>query len=147
MKALSIKQPWVYAITHLPPGIAKRVENREWKPTNPGMRFRGTFAIHASQNFDRVDIQSVRMILRDSMGISPAEAERLVPYGRASDEGAAWPYALGAVVATARLVEIVREHPSPWFFGPVGLVFDRVELLPKPIPAKGRLGFWEWSPP
>ena len=43
MKALSIKQPWVYAILYL----GKNIENRSWN-TN----FRGEFLIHAPLTFD-----------------------------------------------------------------------------------------------
>jgi hypothetical protein len=39
MKALSIRQPWAWAIIH----AGKDVENRTWNT-----KFRGTFAVHAS---------------------------------------------------------------------------------------------------
>ncbi len=44
MKALSIKQPWAWAILN----AGKDIENRNWK-TN----FRGKFYIHASKKFDK----------------------------------------------------------------------------------------------
>jgi hypothetical protein len=40
MKALSIQQPWAWAIIH----AGKRVENRTWST-----RFRGPFFIHAGK--------------------------------------------------------------------------------------------------
>jgi len=44
LKALSINQPWAWAIIH----AGKNVENRKWK-TN----FRGDFLIHAGKRFDK----------------------------------------------------------------------------------------------
>ena len=44
MKALSIRQPWAWLITH----DYKDIENRTWK-TN----FRGTFLVHAPKKVDR----------------------------------------------------------------------------------------------
>lgn len=44
MKALSIQQPWAYAILFL----GKDIENRGWK-TN----YRGRFLIHASRTYDK----------------------------------------------------------------------------------------------
>jgi hypothetical protein len=42
MRALSIRQPWAWAILH----AGKDIENRDWKPGNPARRFRGSFLIH-----------------------------------------------------------------------------------------------------
>ncbi len=44
IKALSIKQPWAWAIVN---GY-KTIENRTWKT-----KFRGAFLIHASKQFDK----------------------------------------------------------------------------------------------
>lgn len=44
MKALSIRQPWAWAILH----AGKQVENRSW-PT----AYRGPILIHASKTYDR----------------------------------------------------------------------------------------------
>ena len=42
--AISVRQPWAWAIVH----GGKDIENRDWKASNPGLRFRGAVAIHAS---------------------------------------------------------------------------------------------------
>lgn len=52
MKALTVRQPWAFAIAHL----GKRVENRVW-----GTTYRGDLAIHAASI---VDTHGVRL-LRD----------------------------------------------------------------------------------
>ena len=44
MKALSIRQPWAWAIIH----AGKDVENRPW-----GTRYRGPLLIHASKTLDQ----------------------------------------------------------------------------------------------
>jgi hypothetical protein len=43
MKALSIRQPWAWLILH----AGKDIENRDRKPRNPALHFRGSFLIHA----------------------------------------------------------------------------------------------------
>jgi hypothetical protein len=44
MKALTIKQPWAWAIVH----AGKDIENRSWNT-----RLRGTIAIHAGLGYDK----------------------------------------------------------------------------------------------
>ena len=44
MKALSVRQPWAWAIIH----AGKDIENRSWNT-----HFRGSIGIHASSNLDR----------------------------------------------------------------------------------------------
>lgn len=50
MKALTLWRPWPYAIFHLPPHVAKRVENRSWKP--PVTLIGHRIAIHAGKTWD-----------------------------------------------------------------------------------------------
>lgn len=47
--ALSVRQPWAWAIIH----AGKDVENRDWRRPNPGLAFRGRVAIHASSGMTR----------------------------------------------------------------------------------------------
>jgi len=51
--------------------------------------------------------------------------------------------ALGKVVMT----RCVRDSFTPWFQGPFGFVFEDAELFPSPIPTRGMLGIFEWTPP
>ena len=52
MKALSVRQPWAWAILH----AGKDVENRTW-----GTRFRGQLAIHAGKSIDKEAVARLRM--------------------------------------------------------------------------------------
>lgn len=123
MKALTIKQPWAELIA----SGRKRVENRTWK-TN----YRGRLAIHAGA-------AKVPAHLR---GYDLDEAK----------------LDFGAVIATANLIACVSlDDTDPWnefswlrndvyAEGPWCWVLADVKRLRKPAPAKGKLGFWEWTP-
>jgi hypothetical protein len=50
---------------------------------------------------------------------------------------------LGAIIGVVDVVDCVEEHKSKWFNGPYGFVLANPRLLPKPIPFKGKLGFWD----
>jgi hypothetical protein len=100
MKALSIRQPWAWAIA----AGHKRVENRTW-PTS----FRGPIAIHAPAR-----------ILHDQFDRCEALAGRHVPDYLATS----------AVVAVATLVNVVRMSDDPWFTGPWGWVLRDVTPIP-----------------
>lgn len=145
MKALSIRQPWPWAILHLPLELRKTIENRDWQPQNSAVsqakRLIASgeeFLIHASLTFDRDDIESVRDIV-ERLGGDPA----IVPAPRhdlALDDPDN-PYPTGGIVGKARLTGMVFESPSPWFFGPRGLVLADAEPLPFRR-LKGALGFF-----
>ncbi|TIP17040.1 MAG: hypothetical protein E5X90_17425, partial [Mesorhizobium sp.] len=47
--ALSVRQPWAHCLMM----GWKPVENRSWRAGNPGLKFRGDFAIHASTGMTR----------------------------------------------------------------------------------------------
>ena len=124
MKALSIKQPWAWAIIH----AGKDVENRTWT-TN----YRGPLLIHASKTFDfcgyiwlvenAICNEKIHLCIDD------------VP----SQEG----FQMGGIIGMVNLKKMVRSTDySPWMFGPWGWVFEN----PKPIefiPYKGRLGLFD----
>jgi hypothetical protein len=52
VKALSVRQPWAWAIVCLPTGVAKDVENRSWSTGH-----RGPLAIHATKPASRADYE------------------------------------------------------------------------------------------
>lgn len=122
MKALSIQQPWAWAIVKRD----KRVENRTWPTT-----YRGPVLIHASQACQDSSIEACAKIL----GVQPAAMlQEMVrdPQGLAA----------GAVVGVARLVDCVERSESRWFFGPFGFVLENVRPL-NPFPIRGRLGLFD----
>jgi hypothetical protein len=125
MKALTIRQPWAWAILH----AGKDIENRNW-PT----RLRGRIAVHAASSLRRAeyfDFLEYYGALVGSWGVPDV----IVPAHEA--------LSLGAIVGTVEIVDCVSESASPWFMGDFGFVLRNPVVLPEPIPCKGALGFWE----
>lgn len=116
MKALSIQQPWTWAILH-----GKPVENRTW-PT----RFTGPFFLHAGKKFDH-DGYFWLLKHRDLL-----DAE--IPH---RDN-----FRMGGLIGKSQLVDCVDYHPSPFFFGPWGFVLT--DSMPiNFVPLRGQLGFFD----
>ena len=125
MKALSIRQPWAWAILH----AGKDIENRDW-PT----RLRGRIAIHAAKGMTREEYEGFwelhSNIVQAGFGPSVAVPEfALLPRG--------------AIVGTVEIVDCVSRSGSPWFFGDYGFLLRNPIALPEPIECKGALGFWD----
>ena len=119
MKVLSLKQPFAELILQ----GRKKIELRNWKT-----QFRGKFLIHASR----------------------------VPDKKAMEEFGLDKLPTGFIVGEANLVE-VKEYPneeehrkdralhlasSAW--GKYGFILKDVKRL-KPVPAKGKLHFWDFQ--
>lgn len=122
--ALSIRQPWAWAIVV----AGKNVENRDWKASNPGLKFRGRVCIHASGGMTRAEYGEARRFIW-SLGIS--QVPMLEDLER------------GGIVGVTTIVDVVSDLDSPWFFGPCGLVLQDTQAV-EFIPTKGALGFFEW---
>jgi hypothetical protein len=118
MKALSIKQPWVYAILH----EGKDVENRTWTS-----KHRGWIALHASGK------------------PMPATDDDFPGRLRCPDLKS---LVYSAICGVARIVDITPKSRSKWFYRyedgttNYGWVFADVTALKTPIPCKGALGLW-----
>lgn len=124
MRALTLWQPWAYAITHL----GKRVENRSWAAPEA---LRGCkIAVHAGLRFDAEAFGELEAELGDLTGAEIVQ---------------------GAVVATARLERVVisqRQLPEDqrrWWVGPYGWVLEDV-LAIEPVRCRGFQGLWELPP-
>ncbi len=120
MKALSIQQPWAWAILY----AGKRVENRTWHS-----RYRGPVLIHAGLKVDKDSIEDL------ALEIAAVPEPRPIAYR-------------GGIVGTATVVDCVRSDAVPvgqegWANGPWCFVLDDVRPLEKPIPLKGALGFFD----
>ena len=126
-KALSILQPWAWLIIH----GHKDIENREWKPYNPGLKFRGPVAIHTGMKADRFSIDDVMR------GIHPVTGGPLVALEPRSFER-------GGIVGMAEIVDCIETSESDWFVGPYGFVIRNARPVPF-IPVKGQLGFFNWK--
>ncbi|TAN06774.1 MAG: hypothetical protein EPN36_03325 [Rhodanobacteraceae bacterium] len=133
MKALSILQPWAWLI--LRPdvtdpvardalragGLIKPVENRRW-----ATRFRGPLLIHAGKKWGREQREDLAFVRARFPEIELPEV-----------------FDLGGLVGSATVVDCVSDMDSPWFFGPFGFVLANQTALPRMIPYKGALGFFE----
>lgn len=124
MKALSIRQPWAWLILH----AGKDVENRDWKPGNPGLSFRGEFLIHSGIKIEPIDDDLREWVKRTSGKDIPHEND--LPRG--------------GFVGSAEITGLVRSSPSPWFFGPLGFTLANPRAIPF-VACKGMLGFFEAS--
>ena len=144
MKAITVKQPWAWAIAH----GQKDIENRTW-----GTGYRGPIAIHAGARWDEDGAYDKR-VLRALHGFGdrfdpPLRVERLGPKTvRLLRDQQLTP---GAVVAVADLVGICTARSTAeqcgcglWAVdGQCHWKVANVRPLPEPVPCKGRLGLWD----
>ncbi|WP_088348939.1 MULTISPECIES: ASCH domain-containing protein [Rhodomicrobium] len=121
--ALSVRQPWAWAILH----AGKDIENRDWH-TN----LRGPFLIHAAKGMSRVEYADF-IVFYDNV-IRP-EAPELPPCPPPDQ------LQFGGIVGEAKILDCVRRHPSPWFAGRYGFVLTEACAVPF-RPLKGSLGFF-----
>ncbi len=126
-RAFSIRQPYAWAICY---GY-KPVENRDWKATNPNRRYRGPVLIHAGLREERDDVYGV---LRQVAHETGQDMTSLKSHYKQNAYR-------GGLVGGATIVDLVTDHPSEWFHGPLGLVIEDARPIP-PIALKGVLGFF-----
>lgn len=99
MKALSIRQPWAWAILC----AGKDIENRTWHAS-----YRGPLLIHAPKTFDAAG----KVWLREVMGLKvPGNLPR------------------GGIIGRVNLVDCITRSDSPWFEGPFGFVLSAPQGL------------------
>lgn len=122
--ALSVRAPWSHALAM----GWKDIENRRWRKPNPGLKFRGPVCIHASCHMTREEYEHTRATVQ-AIGYDIPAAHEL---------------RRGGIVGVATIVDIVKDHKSPWFFGPIGLVIADARPV-KFVPAAGALGFFQWK--
>jgi hypothetical protein len=122
MRALSIRQPWAWLILH----AGKDIENRNWRPRNPALRFRGTCLIHAGIAVQPIS-DGLRAWVKQTSGVDLPRSDELPR---------------GGIVGRVDVIDVVRASPSPWFEGPYGLVFANSKSL-RFAECRGRLGFFE----
>ena len=123
-KALSVRQPWAWAILF----AGKDIENRTWQAVNHGLAVRGRIALHAAKGMTRDEYEDAKGFM-SSIGVECPAPHDL------------W---RGAVIGTVEVVDVVKEHTSPWFFGPRGLVLRNPQSF-TPAPVSGALGYFNWQ--
>jgi hypothetical protein len=122
MRALSIRQPWAWLILN----AGKDIENRDWRPRNPALRFRGTCLIHTGVALQPTS-DELRAWVSQISGVALPRSDELPR---------------GGFVGQVDIIDVVGASPSPWFEGPCGLVLAN----PKPLSflaCLGQLGFFE----
>jgi hypothetical protein len=125
MKALSIRQPWAWAILY----AGKDIENR----TRP-FKHRGPMLIQASAyKPSPIDLAEFRML-----NARQVEAHTGKPF----DEIFPATFTLGSIVGVVDVVEVVASSRSPWFLGPYGLVLANARRL-QPFGWRGQLGLFD----
>lgn len=108
MKAISIRQPWAWAIV----AGHKPIENRTWKTS-----FRGRVLIHAGRAaVSGADLEELARHAR-RQGFPMPEADRLFR---------------GGIVGSIEIIDVVTTSSDPWFKGPFGWILE------EPRPARFR---------
>lgn len=122
--ALSVRQPWAWAILH----AGKDIENRSAGAIRAGRMVPGRIALHAASGMREVEYAWAVVRLAEH-GVTCPRPEDLVRR---------------AIVGAVTVTEIVSEKDSEWFGGPMGLrLADPVAC--DPIPAAGALGYFAWE--
>lgn len=129
-KAISIRQPWAWAIIH----AGKNIENRDWST-----KFRGPICIHAAKVMTKDEYRHANQAIQRAVGpVDQAWIDRWHGVTAA-------PYRLdrGGIIGVAEIVDCVDDSDSPWFLGRYGLVLRNARPVPF-IPVKGALGLFDW---
>lgn len=118
LPALSIRQPWAWAILH----AGKDIENRRWYA-----KFRGRFLIHAAKGCTRSEyVDACAFMAYHCGGVDVPLLESLPR---------------GGIVGVANMVGCVDDSDSDWFVGDWGFELSDVQPLPF-FPCRGALGFF-----
>lgn len=124
MKALTVRQPWPWAIMI---GV-KPVENRSRR-----FHHRGPLLIHASQQEETDMVDQVLELIADETGTAVSLLRNA--YRQQATRG--------AIVGAVTVTDCVTEHASRWFTGPHALVLERPQRAYRPVPCRGQLGLWQ----
>lgn len=116
LRAITVMQPWAWAILH----AGKGYENRNWQT-----EYRGPLVIHAGVG---------KTWMRD--GLAFLKQHRIEPPKQ---------FEFGAVLGVVDVIDCVRPAetgPDRWAFGPWCLQLDDPRPLAVPVPMRGQLGLW-----
>ncbi|MBC9783509.1 ASCH domain-containing protein [Heliobacterium chlorum] len=143
MKALSLLQPWASLIAI----GAKKIETRSW-----ATKYRGPLAIHASAKFGKHEKATCGLPgFKQTLIVHRLMRESKTQYGLYFYE-----MPLGSIIAICNLVDVIpvedisglttKERAfGDYSPGRYAWVLEDVRPLDKPVPAKGKLGLWEWA--
>jgi hypothetical protein len=121
-RAISIRQPWAWAVIY----GSKDVENRGPNALRQfGAAVGRRVYVHASKSMTPEEYEQARTFMAGLTVACPPPAD----------------LALGGVIGTVLVVDIVRTHGSPWFEGPLALVL--ADPRPEPFMAvRGQVGLF-----
>ncbi|MGR6921226.1 hypothetical protein ACU635_43880 [[Actinomadura] parvosata] len=124
MKALTVHNPWAWAIAH----GGKDVENR-----GRATRHRGELAIHAGLHWDEIGAADPRIIVAAGQIAGPLLSDAR--------------FVRGAIIAVVDLVDVVRDSSSPWAaVGQCHWLIANVRPLAEAVPCRGWQNVWDVSP-
>ncbi|MEM1074030.1 MAG: hypothetical protein AAF665_01375 [Pseudomonadota bacterium] len=121
--ALSVRQPWAWAIIH----GGKEIENRTLGAIRAGRMTVGRICIHAASGMKQEEYLYALWRL-DRHGVQCPRPDALIR---------------GGIIGTVDVTEIVTASDSEWFGGEAGLKLANPAAT-SPIPASGALGYFEW---
>lgn len=143
MKALSLRQPWAYIVTHW----GKVIENRHWNTD-----FRGEFLIHAAKGMEPEEYQDARDFVVETLRWQEQGCQLVKT--TEFDLGFKKHDRRGGIVGRARLVRVLpRCQPKgvaslfpcdhPWHI-PDQFGFVLADVAPVPfVPFRGMPGFFD----
>ncbi|MEM9967546.1 MAG: hypothetical protein AAF755_05540 [Pseudomonadota bacterium] len=123
--ALSVRQPWAWAIIH----GGKVIENRSLGAIRAGRMVPGRICIHAAAGMKESEYRYAQWRLKGHGVVCPRPDALL----------------RGAIIGTVQVTQIITQSESEWFAGEAGLVLANPQPV-DPIPARGALGYFEWTP-
>jgi hypothetical protein len=122
--ALSVRQPWAWAIIH----AGKDIENRSPAAIRNIGRCVGPCAIHASKGMTKEEYVDAYEFMAGIGVECPPPGELL----------------RGGIIGRVDIDRVVSASHSPWFFGPRGLVLQNARAC-EFIPSVGALGLFLWK--
>lgn len=124
--ALSIRQPWAWAIIN----AGKDIENRDWST-----KFRGPVCIHAAKRMTNGEFDKFVDLSRWIVSKGRWTGD-FIPERKALSRG--------GIVGVCDIVDCVDASESPWFLGRYGFVLRNARPV-EFFPAKGALRFFDWQ--
>lgn len=150
MKALSIKAPWAQFIIYGVPltesvdlgegrstvkysgkSVLKDIENRDWAIPS-WFKLPQRIYVHVGKREDN-SLEAIWDLTCRKIGLPMWTVLQMQSplLGR------------GVIIGEVDIVDCVTESKSPWFTGKYGFILRNPTAYQKPIPCKGRLGFFD----
>ncbi len=161
MKALTLWQPWAWAMAY----VGKMTENRTWAP--PRDCIGELLAIHGGKTVDREaiadiadefctapldwiepgemsearEVDGVELVRVGTVDTSAIVAVGVL-LGYVRDDGSYYLCADAEKLTGLPVAEIVKRSRGRWYNGPVGWVWAKRKTMERPVPCRGAQGLW-----